>query len=138
MLALWLLAISTWEAPTNQVHVAISSYRPAAAGDADTLEATPVSLLVVYVYAATSDPACPDNLRYFIRTAVKENDGAHYVFAVQMVSVHNVYTASSTLPQEPGEHLNTNALPRLPRNARYVPHRNACYDWYVLHMCTLY
>lgn len=85
---MWLVALAIWPpgAPSSQVHVAISSYNPATVGATDVLQRkVPVSLLVVYIYAATSDPACADNLRYFIRTAVKENDGAHYVFAVQLV-----------------------------------------------------
>lgn len=87
LLGLWLLALATWppETTSSQVHVAISSYRPATAGMGDIMQPTPISLLVVYVYAANSDPACADNLRFFIRTAVKENDGAHYIFAVQLV-----------------------------------------------------
>ena len=91
VLGMWLLALATWppEGPSSQVHVAINSYRPATAGmdDIVRVQATPVSLLVVYIYAANSDPECPDNLRFFIRTAVKENDGAHYIFAVQLVRI---------------------------------------------------
>ncbi len=92
---LWVLAltVATWppkaSSSSSQVHVAIADTtflwrlrRPVAAAPAPTSAAT---TLVLYVYSGSSDPACLDNLRYFVRTAVKEDDGVEYVFAVQLV-----------------------------------------------------
>lgn len=105
VLGLWglwvlVLALATWPSDTHtttsssHVHVAIGGYTDNTL-DTTTLLwrlrrpiATPppvATTLVVYVYSGSSDPACLDNLRYFVRTAVKEDDGAHYVFAVQLV-----------------------------------------------------
>ncbi|KAK9808001.1 hypothetical protein WJX73_002333 [Symbiochloris irregularis] len=68
--------------------------------------------LVVYVYSG-SDPEYEDNLRFFLRTAVKEDDGCDYVIVIQTGA--NLTEFSNR--------------PALPTNARYLEHPNKCFDW---------
>lgn len=70
--------------------------------------------LVLYSYFA-GDEASRANLDFFLRHGVGADDGVDYVV------IMNGY--------ERPEDLEALALPPLPRNARYVLHRNECYDW---------
>lgn len=67
--------------------------------------------LVIYIYSST-DPEYLHNLEFFVKEAVDRADRCQYIFVVQ--------DDSGVLPVD---------LPRLPKNARYVVHRNECYDW---------
>jgi hypothetical protein len=75
-------------------------------------DTTKYNVLLVYVYADIH-PYALGNLEYFVRTAVKPDDGVHYYFIIQQVGA----TAD-----------NHSSLPRLPPNAFYVYHENKCYD----------
>lgn len=69
-------------------------------------------VLLLYVYADTH-PYALENLKFFVRTAVRENDRVHYYFIIQ---------------QNGRYAMNLARLPSLPSNARYVPHENKCFD----------
>jgi hypothetical protein len=75
-------------------------------------DTTKYNVLLVYVYADIH-PYALENLEYFVRTAVKPDDGVHYYFIVQQVGA----TAK-----------NNSLLPPLPPNAWYVYHENKCFD----------
>jgi hypothetical protein len=66
----------------------------------------------VYVYADTHRYA-RENLKYFVRTAVRANDHVHYYFILQRVGNISV---------------NNSHFPTLPSNAWYVHHENKCFD----------
>jgi hypothetical protein len=70
-------------------------------------------LLLVYVFSNTHAHAL-NNLKYFIKNAVRENDGADYYFILQ--NVNNKIVDESELPP----------LPK--RNAHYIQHENVCFD----------
>ena len=71
-------------------------------------------VLLIYVYAQTHDHAY-GNLKYFIDTAVREDDGVDYIFILQRV--HN-------------KEINESAMPLLPQgNAVYFQHENRCFDF---------
>ncbi len=70
-------------------------------------------VLLVYVYADTH-PNAFGNFKYFLQTAVKENDGVHYYFILQ---------------QTANLRRNRSYFPQLPSNAWYVKHENKCFDF---------
>ncbi|KAL0029714.1 hypothetical protein WJX79_004145 [Trebouxia sp. C0005] len=67
--------------------------------------------LVVHIFADT-DPEYLENLKFFIRYGILQEDNAEYIVLIQ--------TDSSTIFAR---------LPGLPDNAKYVQHKNECYDW---------
>jgi hypothetical protein len=67
--------------------------------------------LVVYIFSDT-DPEYINNLYFFARFGMSEEDGCDYVIVIQ-----------------DDEEKATPPLPTLPKNARYVHHTNKCYDW---------
>jgi hypothetical protein len=70
-------------------------------------------VLLIYVYSKTNSHAY-ENLKYFIKHAVRENDGVDYYFILQNVDNKTV-----------DEH----EMPILPKkNARYIQHENLCFD----------
>lgn len=72
------------------------------------------AVLLIYVYADTHKYAY-GNLKYFIETAVHEQDGVNYFFILQQVENREV---------------DETQLPRLPKgNAHYIQHENKCYDY---------
>ena len=58
------------------------------------------------------DEVSKDNLLFFLAHGVQADDGAEYLIILNGVD----HPASLHLPQ-------------LPANARYVAHKNECYDW---------
>ncbi len=70
-------------------------------------------VLLIYVYSRTHSHAF-GNLIYFIKNAVRENDGVDYYFILQ--NVGNKTVDESELP----------LLPK--RNAHYIQHENLCFD----------
>ncbi|CAF1519032.1 unnamed protein product [Adineta ricciae] len=71
-------------------------------------------ILLIYVYANVHVHAY-GNLKYFIETAVRENDGVDYVFILQ---------------QTENKPIDETKLPRLPqKNAFYFQHENKCFDY---------
>ncbi len=86
-----------------------------------------------------SDPEAIQNLRYFVQEGVAAGDGCEYVFVVQRgemraaegatVPSGDPAAAGVYLPLHEGDLLEDLDLPALPRNARYVVHKNECYDW---------
>ncbi|CAF4357980.1 unnamed protein product, partial [Rotaria magnacalcarata] len=73
---------------------------------------TNYDVLLVYVYADTH-PYAHGNLEYFIRTAVRENDGVNYFIIIQELN---------------NKSRDDKRFPLLPLNARYVYHENKCFD----------
>jgi hypothetical protein len=73
---------------------------------------SPTRVLVVYVYAETHTLS-EENLRLFIRLAVRNTHDADYYFILQQL--HN-------------ETVDETTLPILPSNAHYIQHENKCYD----------
>eukprot|EP01025_Chloroclados_australasicus_P067784 TRINITY_DN939_c1_g1_i1.p2 TRINITY_DN939_c1_g1~~TRINITY_DN939_c1_g1_i1.p2 ORF type:complete len:416 (-),score=23.99 TRINITY_DN939_c1_g1_i1:2601-3848(-) len=69
-------------------------------------------ILVMYVFSNT-DPVYEQNLQFFIREGMQEDDGCDYVIVIQR--------GEDITPLDP--------LPVLPKNARYVYHYNEGYDW---------
>eukprot|EP01026_Neomeris_dumetosa_P033245 TRINITY_DN2648_c1_g2_i2.p1 TRINITY_DN2648_c1_g2~~TRINITY_DN2648_c1_g2_i2.p1 ORF type:complete len:379 (-),score=31.30 TRINITY_DN2648_c1_g2_i2:28-1068(-) len=69
-------------------------------------------ILVMYIFSNT-DPVYAKNLEFFVREAVRVDDGCDYVFVVQ---------EGEDIPK-------LDPLPTLPRNARYLFHPNEGYDW---------
>ena len=68
-------------------------------------------VLVLYSFFE-GDEESWGNLHFFVRHAVQDGDGAQYILVLN------------------GRHdLADRRLPRLPANARYVLHKNECYDW---------
>jgi hypothetical protein len=84
--------------------------------------------LVIYVYS-NSDPEYLKNLEFFIREAIKPNDGCDYVIVLQQNAPEDLLWPSNSL-------LNATAaattayenFPLLPPNARFLLHPNECYD----------
>lgn len=87
--------------------------------------------LVVHIFADT-DPEYLENLKFFIRYGILQEDNAEYIVLIQ--------TDSSTIvrAREPSAlqpfnlsmvFLQFARLPGLPSNAKYVQHKNECYDW---------
>ena len=71
-------------------------------------------VLLFYVYANTHKHAY-GNLKYFIDTAVRENDGVDYVFILQQVE---------------NKIIDESQLPKLPKgNGFYFQHENKCFDY---------
>ena len=71
-------------------------------------------ILLTYVYADTHKHAY-DNLKYFIETAVRKNDGVDYIFILQQVH---------------GKEVDEKEMPSVPKgNAFYIQHENKCYDF---------
>ncbi len=69
---------------------------------------------MIYVYARIHSHAF-GNLKYFIKNAVRENDGVDYYFILQNVG---------------NKIVNETELPLLPkRNAHYIQHENLCFDF---------
>lgn len=82
-------------------------------GDSSIIHPIKSSVLLFYIYADTHYYAY-GNLKYFIETAVRENDGADYIFILQQV--HN-------------KAINEKEFPPLPKsNAFYYQHENRCFD----------
>ena len=72
------------------------------------------NVLLFYVYADVHQYAY-GNLKYFIDTAVRENDGVDYIFILQQVE---------------NKTIDESQLPKLPKgNAFYFQHENVCYDY---------
>lgn len=72
----------------------------------------PTDTLVVYVYSNT-DPEYQANLKYFLKTGVRADDGCDYVVIIQEgEGVEDTYD-----------------LPSTPPNVRFVRHANECFDW---------
>ncbi|KAL3146682.1 hypothetical protein ABBQ32_000910 [Trebouxia sp. C0010 RCD-2024] len=67
--------------------------------------------LVVHIFADT-DPEYLENLKFFVEWGIPDRDQADYVIVVQS-------TEASVLAK----------LPPIPANAKYVQHKNECYDW---------
>jgi hypothetical protein len=74
--------------------------------------------LVLYIFSPT-DPEYLNNLQYFIRDGIRANDGCDYVIVVNQ-AVGQEMMSFSAMSSMAGS---------LPPNARYVTHRNECYDW---------
>ena len=68
-------------------------------------------VLVLYSFF-DGDEVSWDNLRFFVRHAILPEDGAQY-----LVILNGVTNAQDS------------RLPPLPANARFVVHKNECYDW---------
>jgi hypothetical protein len=68
--------------------------------------------LVVYIFSKT-DTEYEDNLMFFLKWGVQENDGCDYVFILQDMD-------GVQMPDLTG---------KLPPNARVERHQNGCYDW---------
>ena len=68
--------------------------------------------LVIYAYGETH-PSAPENLAFFIRTAVHASHDADYYFILQQIR---------------DKVFDTNALPPLPSNAHYIQHEDKCFD----------
>ena len=98
---------------------------------------TAADTLVLYTYSAT-DPEYAANLNFFIRNGIRPDDGCHYIFVIQQVGEaclhrmfdngHAVCCKGSSNGLQVTQAL-ASELPKLPSNARYVHHENACYDW---------
>ena len=72
------------------------------------------NVLLFYVYADVHQYAY-GNLKYFIDTAVRENDGVDYIFILQQVE---------------NKTIDESQLPKLPKgNAFYFQHENKCFDY---------
>eukprot|EP01023_Acetabularia_acetabulum_P067271 TRINITY_DN9240_c0_g1_i4.p1 TRINITY_DN9240_c0_g1~~TRINITY_DN9240_c0_g1_i4.p1 ORF type:complete len:416 (-),score=42.65 TRINITY_DN9240_c0_g1_i4:643-1866(-) len=69
-------------------------------------------VVVMYVFSNT-DPEYAENLNFFVREAVRPDDGIDYIFVIQY---------ADDIPE-------VQHLPNLPLNAKYVYHPNAGYDW---------
>ncbi|KAL0053416.1 hypothetical protein WJX82_005424 [Trebouxia sp. C0006] len=67
--------------------------------------------LIIHIFADT-DPEYLENLNFFVQWGIPPQDQSDYVVVVQS-------TDSAVLEK----------LPRLPPNAKYVQHKNECYDW---------
>ncbi len=70
-------------------------------------------ILLIYVFARSHSHAY-GNLEYFIKHAVRENDGVDYYFILQNVN---------------NKPVDEREMPILPKkNARYIQHENICFD----------
>ena len=78
--------------------------------------------LVVLVHAPRTEEYT-DNLRYFVRKAVRCWHDADYRIVIQRDDAH-AFNRS-----DPADRAWTAELPALPANARYVLHENKCLDW---------
>jgi len=97
----------------------------------------PEPTLVIYVYS-NSDPEYRKNLEFFIKEAIKPNDGCDYVIVLQQDSPEDVPWPNLRLLLNGTKHLNTTAgattdkksmnPPFLPSNARFLLHPNKCFD----------
>ncbi|CAL8465845.1 g5381 [Coccomyxa elongata] len=67
--------------------------------------------LILYTFSAT-DSEYMRNLEFFVTHGIQEGDGCDYVIIVQGLNEHSDIS-----------------LPELPYRARYIYHKNACYDW---------
>lgn len=67
--------------------------------------------LCIYVFSNT-DPEYLDNLKFFVKYGMSADDGVTYIVVVQ---------------EQEGQPRPD--LPDLPPNARYLTHKNECYDW---------
>lgn len=77
-------------------------------------QSTHTDLLLIYVYGNVHQYVF-GNLKYVIETAVRENDGADYIFILQQVG---------------NKSIDENQMPRLPKsNAFYIQHENKCFDY---------
>lgn len=74
--------------------------------------------LVTYIFSHT-DPEYAENLGYFLRQGIRENDGCDYVIVIQVPDAQN------TLPLDLSEDLDTI---RLFSNVNVMKHTNECYD----------
>lgn len=90
--------------------------------------------LIVHIFADT-DPEYMANFQFFVRHAISRTDGAEYIVIVQTDNFTTV-KAIWYLPQNCNSFfsggillLQVEHLPPLPSNAKYVPHKNECYDW---------
>jgi hypothetical protein len=71
-------------------------------------------VLLIYTYADTHQHAY-GNLKYFIKTAVRERDGIDYYFILQQVQ---------------NKSIDETQMPELPKsNAFYIQHENKCFDF---------
>jgi hypothetical protein len=86
--------------------------------------------LVIYVYSNT-DPEYLKNLEFFIKEAIKPNDGCEYVIVLQQNSPEDVPWPNVQRLLVDGTRADENAIndpPLLPSNARFLLHRNECFD----------
>ena len=71
-----------------------------------------VNLAVIYVFSP-QDNSSLSNLQYFVRNGIKSRHGrTQAFFFIILQGVENI-----------------SSLPTLPREAKYIPHQNICYDW---------
>lgn len=80
-------------------------------GASDGFSAANGKTLIIHIFADT-DPEYLQNLIFFVQWGIPPQDQSDYVVVVQS-------TDSAVLQK----------LPRLPPNAKYVHHKNECYDW---------
>ena len=95
----------------------------------------PGKTLVVHIFADT-DPEYLENLNFFVHHGILKGDvTAEYVIIVQSNSTSAVrlrccwlwgFSAESPIALCCGQ---VARLPILPTNARYILHKNECYDW---------
>ncbi|GMH41199.1 hypothetical protein BSKO_09109 [Bryopsis sp. KO-2023] len=77
------------------------------------LEQPKPRVLVLYIFSNT-DPEYINNLRFFVREGMRPDDGCDYYIVIQ------------TDNQDEAPNIE---FPALPENARYIIHKNECYDW---------
>lgn len=89
--------------------------------------------LVVHIFADT-DPEYLENLKFFIRYGILQEDNAEYIVLIQTDSSTIVRARKPSALQPFSAFLSVvivqfARLPGLPDNAKYVQHKNECYDW---------
>ncbi|KAH7621353.1 hypothetical protein NADE_006616 [Nannochloris sp. 'desiccata'] len=95
----------------------------------------PAPTLVIYVYSS-SDPEYLKNLEFFIREAIKPNDGCDYVIVLQQNSPEDVPWPNLQLLNDTKTTVGWRVkidkhildTPVLPSNARFILHPNECFD----------
>ncbi|KAL4428545.1 hypothetical protein ABPG75_002634 [Micractinium tetrahymenae] len=118
---LGLLLLAVWAFATGHLMFSRTPGHAAAAGRGGALaqhadkrrlpDGSWAPTLCVYVFSNT-DPEYLENLRFFVKFGMAPDDGVTYLVVVQ---------------EQEGQPRPD--LPALPPNARYLYHKNECYDW---------